>query len=467
VGRGRLRRALRRLLRPGTEDEPPRDPALVGLLAGSRFAGLPPEETDLTPQRARRVMDFILDLAEQMFAAGTDTRAIEVSVVAVAATYGVSPFEFTIAGRTVFVQHAPADREPQIMMKVARTDDSRDLYRAVKIYRMVEEVVHRDLDLPDAERRLRDIKRLQARWPWWAQLAGRAVLVSSITLQADGTPDGVLFAMGVLIVVNRTGWALARGGIPGYYATFVQASLVAGLGILALDLQVLSVRAYASATAANLVLLLPVPSIVSLAQDAITRFGTTAAVRLINAVLVFGALFAGIATIGFIAKDVRVIGNAQNVQFVALPLWLALLAAGIGAAAGAVAAGGAAWLLPFAAAMGMLSIAVRTLTRVHLGLPPSLAVLLAATVLGVVASRLAPRLFLPAGALVTPAIGASLLPGSDMYRALSAYTAGSSGAGRQLLSALIVTVAIGAGIVLGQILGVKKELREKQTPHEQ
>ncbi|WP_344217408.1 threonine/serine exporter family protein [Nonomuraea bangladeshensis] len=115
----------------------------------------------------------------------------------------------------------------------------------------------------------------------------------------------------------------------------------------------------------------------------------------------------------------------------------------------------------------MLSIAVRTLSLAHLSLPPSLAVLLAATVLGTVASRLAPRLRLPAGALVTPAIGASLLPGPDMYRSLSAYAVGPSGAGRQLLSALIVTVAIGAGIVLGNILGVKRELREKQTPQEQ
>ncbi|MEV0629657.1 threonine/serine exporter family protein [Nonomuraea wenchangensis] len=115
----------------------------------------------------------------------------------------------------------------------------------------------------------------------------------------------------------------------------------------------------------------------------------------------------------------------------------------------------------------MLSIAVRSLSQVHLSLPPSLAVLFAATVLGAVAGRLAPRLRLPAGALVTPAISASLLPGPDIYRSLSAYTAGASGAGRQLLSALIVTVAIGAGIVLGNILGVQKGLREKQPPQEQ
>ncbi|MFI6990686.1 threonine/serine exporter family protein [Nonomuraea wenchangensis] len=225
------------------------------------------------------MMTFILDLGEQMFMAGTDTRSIEVSVVAVAASFGLSPFEFTIVGRTIIVQYAPQDREPQIMMRVARTVDSRDLHRAVKIYRLVEDIVQHDVELSSAERTLRGIKRLQPRWPWWAQLAGRAVLVSSVTLQADGTPEGVLFAMGVLIVVDRAGWALARGGIPGYYVTFVQAALVAGLGILALNLEVLSVRAYASATAANLVLLLPVRSVVSLAQDAITQFGTLAAVR--------------------------------------------------------------------------------------------------------------------------------------------------------------------------------------------
>ncbi|NVI89830.1 threonine/serine exporter family protein [Actinomadura sp. BRA 177] len=162
---GRLRKALNRLLRPATVEEPPQDPALVGLLAGSRFAGLPPQRADISLRRARRAMDFVLDLAEQMFVAGADTRAIEVSIVAVAATYGLSPFEFTIVGRTVIVQHAPQDRDPRVLMRVARTDDGRDLYRAARIHRMVEDVVHRDVDLPSAERRLRDIKRLRSRWP--------------------------------------------------------------------------------------------------------------------------------------------------------------------------------------------------------------------------------------------------------------------------------------------------------------
>ncbi|WP_232385204.1 hypothetical protein [Actinomadura violacea] len=91
MGEGRLRRALHRLLRSGTETEPEQDPALVGLLTGSRYAGLPPEEAELSPDRARAVMEFILELTEQMFIAGTEMRAIETSIVAVAASYGLHP----------------------------------------------------------------------------------------------------------------------------------------------------------------------------------------------------------------------------------------------------------------------------------------------------------------------------------------------------------------------------------------
>ncbi|QKG18774.1 threonine/serine exporter family protein [Actinomadura verrucosospora] len=464
MGEGRLRRALHRLLRSGAETEPEQDPALVGLLTGSRYAGLPPEEAELSPDRARAVMVFILDLTEQMFIAGTEMRAIETSIVAVAASYGLHPLELTIVGRTVVIQYAPRDREPRVMLKVARTSDNRDLQRAVALYRLVDDVVNNHLDLSCAERRMREIRQHVPLWPWWARMAARAVLAASVALQAHGTLGGAGLAMGMLVIVNRTGWVIARGRIPGYYATFVQAALVAGLGIVALHYGVVSSQVYASATAANLVLLLPVSSLVSLAQDAITRFGTTAAVRLVHVVLVFLALFAGIATVGVLTKDARIVGNAQSVRFAALPILFALPAAAIGAAGNGLAAGGTLRLLPFAALMGMLGIAVRTLAHGHFDLPSSLAVLIAAIALGTVAGRLAPRLRLPPGALVTPAIGAALLPAPAVYRSLSAYTAGIPGTGRQLFSALITTAAIGAGIVLGNILGAKKELREPHEP---
>ncbi|MFI0408315.1 threonine/serine exporter ThrE family protein [Actinomadura sp. 3N508] len=467
--KGRLRRALRRLLRQRSRRAASQDPALVGLLAGSRFAGLPPEENAMSAEQARRAMAFLLDLAEQMFRVGAETRQIEISVIAVAASCGLHPLELSIVGHTVVLQHAPPGSDPRVMMKVARSTGGRDLSRSVRLHHMVDDMVRHRLDLSGGERTLQEIKRLESRWPLGVRLAGRAVLVSSVTLQANGTYAGVLFAVVVMVVIERVGRTLARGGVPGYYATFVQAALVAGLGILALDFEMLSLRAYASATAANLVLLLPVRSVVSLSQDAITRFGTTAAVRLINVVMEFGALFAGIATVAFVARDVQVVGHAQGVQFPSLPIWLAVLAAAVGATASGVASQAPLRLLPFAALMGTLSITIRVVGRQYMSLPPPLAVLLAAIVLGTVAGRLASRFRLPPGALITPAISASLLPGPDMYRSLSAYTAGagSSHAGLQLLSAVTVTVAIGAGVVLGNILGAKKELREEQTPQEQ
>lgn len=457
--KGRVRHGLRRLLGRAEEAAPAEDPSLVGLLTGSRFEGLPPQRESLDPRQTRATMEFLLDLGEQMFIAGSETRSIETGLIAVAATFGLGPIELVIAGRTVHLQYAPPGRTPVVMLKVARTEEGRDLGRMHAIYRLVDDITKGRLDRRDASRELDRIRRLAPVWPWWAMLAGSTVLAASISLQAHGTLPGTLAAMAVLVISNRLGWALPRGGIPSYYVTFVQAAVVVGLGVLALEGGLVQGQTAASTTAANLVLLLPTLSIVSLAQDAITGFELTAASRLIRVVLAFVSLSAAVGAVGVLASDSHAIGNTQQAQFVGLPVLLGLLAAAVGSAANGIAMGGVARLIPFASLMGVLAMGVRLTGAGILHLPPPMAVLLAAIVLGTVAGQLSPWLRIPAAALVTPGVTGALLPASSVYRSLSDYTAGAPGAGRGLLSALVTTAAIGAGVVLGNILGAKTEAK--------
>ncbi|REF00810.1 threonine/serine exporter family protein [Thermomonospora umbrina] len=454
---GRARTALRHWAhRHKRKHGPSKGMPLLARLRGTEFADVTPEGETLSPAEAREVMEFLLDLSEQMFVGGSETRMIETSIIAAAASLGLTHMELAIvAGRTVTLQYAPPGTWPLVMIRVARTDDSRDLVEMAALHTLVEDVVAGRVDREEGERRLAGIRRMVPVWPGWVRMAGGAVLAASISLQANGTLFGALTAMVVLVVANRAGWLLGRSGIPSFYVVIVQSATVVSLGLLTLEMGLLSAQNAASMTAANLVLLLPTLTVVSLAQDALTGFGVTAAVRLISVVLSLGALFTGIVSVGVLAPNVQVVGGSQGLRFVALPVGVYLLTAVIGSAANAISMGGAARLILYAALGGLLAAVARRFGVTVLELPIPMAVLLAATVLGTVGGYLSPRVDIPSPAFVLPGIAGTLLPSTDVYRGLAQYSAGAPGAGRYLLAALLTTTAIGAGVVLGNILGAR------------
>ncbi|WP_018655209.1 threonine/serine ThrE exporter family protein [Actinomadura flavalba] len=402
------------------------------------------------------VMQLALRLGEEMFVAGFETRSVQEALEAVARRYDVEHLEGDLTARSIHLQWRPPGRRPLVMMRVARTDDARDLDRMNLVHRLIERIVAGRVDVDEAIAELEAITRAQERWPWWVRMAGGAVLAAMISLQAGGTVAGAVAAALLLALVNRTGWLLGATCLPPFYITAIQAMLVvlAGAGLFQAGF---SGAAVAGLMAANLVLLLPILSVVSLAEDAISGFNLMAASRLVSVVLLIGGLVAGAAIAGSVALRVGDFEQmAYGVRFAALPLVVAVLSAAVGAAGNTLFNGGAARLVPAGVAAGLLAGTVNQLLRAGLHAVPPLAVLVAATALGWAATLAARRLRIPSAVLVIPGVTGALLPGPDVYLSLVKYATGAPDAGSSLLTAIVTTAAIGVGAVLGSIIGLRR-----------
>ncbi|WP_067482206.1 threonine/serine exporter family protein [Actinomadura hibisca] len=403
--------------------------------------------------RAEQIMMLALRLGDEMFVSGAETRTVETALLAVTARLGLRGLEADISARSIHLQYRPPGGPPLVMMRVTRTDDGKDLDRMGLVHRLVEEIVTGRTDAAGADRELDRIARVAGRWPWWVRVAGGAVLAAMICLQAGGTAAGALVSALLLVLVDRGGVLVSRTGLPGFYLVMAKAALAVGIGLLFFALG-LSGQAVAGLVAANLVLLLPILSVVSLSEDAISGFTLMAAGRIVEVAMTLGALFVGVAIAGSLALDATDFEqDAYGVKFAQLPLVVALAAAAVGAAGNTLFNGGAARLLPVGVGAGLLTGAVNNLARSGLGLAAPLAVLLAAAVLGWAATHAGRRLRIPSTVLVIPGVTGALLPGPDVYLALVKYASGAAGASSALMGALITTAAIGVGVVLGNFVG--------------
>jgi uncharacterized membrane protein YjjP (DUF1212 family) len=317
-----------------------------------------------------RVLRLALGLGAEMFAAGSETRMIELALASVARRMGVQDLQIDIAARSIHLQHAPSGDRPLLMMRVSRTDDGRDLERMSAVHRVVDRIVTGRLDLAGAEAALDRIVGDAMRWPWWVRVAGGAVLAAMICLQAGGTVPGALLAAVILMMVNRVGWVLGRAGVPGFYTVAIESALVVVAGAPAFTAG-MSGRAVAGMLAANLVLLLPILSVVSLAEDAIGGFTMMAPSRAVTVAMTLGALLAGVGVAGAVLLNRAGFEQAAyGVRFAPPAVVWTLVSSAVGAAGNTLFNGGAAWLIPFGVAAGVPAGAVNVTGPGALGRGP-------------------------------------------------------------------------------------------------
>ncbi|MFL1379929.1 threonine/serine exporter family protein [Nocardiopsis protaetiae] len=426
---------------------------LVDRLYGTPYENLPRATGVLPAAEAERVMDVALRLGRQMFLCGSETATIEYTLIAVTDVLGLTYLDVDITGRSIHLQHHPPGERPLVLFRVTKSEDTRDLNRMSAVDAMIREIVFEGMTLEDAERALDRVEHVPPALPWWLMLAGGGVLAASISLQAGGTPLSALVAVLIRVVVDRVGWSLGgRLGLPTFYVVGIQAFIAVGTGIFGSGLGWWSGQEAASMAAANLVLLLPILAVVSLAQDAITGFTLMAASRIVTVAMVLAGMLVGAVLVSTVFRDLD-LAHSELITLVSMPLWVVLLACAVGALGNALLMGGALRLIPVAVLAGAVAGVVNTVGNRVLGLTSPMAVLLASILLGIGAAVLGERLRVPRAAIFVPGITGALLPGPDMYRTLVMYAANMEGAGPAVLLTLTTTAAIGAGIVLGDVLG--------------
>ncbi len=432
-----------------TTAEQRRDIAL--LLRGSIYAGVSPSPTATGEEySARQVIDFCLDLGEVMLSSGADARSVEVAIVAVSATWNLAAVELDFPGSSIHMVYAVPD-EPTVAGLRAVRNTGADLHRLNNVYGVVDDIVGHETDMTQASQRLVEEMRSDPRWPYRVVAGAMGVLGVVVALQAGGSFWSAVGAFVLMFVLMYLGRVLGRRYLPTFFVALTQMALATTVGSLAIAYTRISTGEAASMVAACVVLLLPHTSIVAAAQDAISGFRSLALVRGLGIGLVVLGMVAGIQTGLTATRWVNLEVDPSAIHLTGLsPLW-ALFASAVAAAANAFAQGATARVVPISMAAAIFTqLMVQLCARAHIGLQLSL--MLGAALLGALGTWTAARLRISSASVIVPAFCGALLPSLTVAHSLLQFIAHSPGSGVSFAFSVLTTLAIGAGLVLGNII---------------
>lgn len=400
--------------------------------------------------RARRVLTFALDVAMQMFRQGIETAVVVRTVRRLASAGGIEDPRISVAVRAIHVQYCPSDGgEPVVLLGSIEANDTRDIGRMGDLETLAVRAGTGGISPEEAELSVEKLSAAGPTWPWYVSLLGGCLLAAMICLQANGTVLAALAAAALFVLANRVGWALGLIGIAEFFQVAAKAGTVLVAAIALLSLGLLDGHEAASLSAANLVLLLPILSLVSLVEDAVGDFHLMAAARMVTVLLLTGAILSGVMVVVSVANGLDILGEAGRVQLAALPLALVPVTALVGSLGNAILMGTPARWWPLACGAGVATSLVNWAGHSALGLATPLAIFLATTVLGILAGTAARTLRVPTAVVTIPGLTGAVLPGPAMYLSLSQVFAQVPGSWTAVAEAIVSTAAIGVGVVLG------------------
>ncbi|MBE1573521.1 threonine/serine exporter family protein [Amycolatopsis roodepoortensis] len=400
--------------------------------------------------RARRVLAFALDVAMQMFRQGIETAVVVRTIRRLANAGGIDDPRISVGVRTVHLQYCPSGGgEPVVLLGSVEANDSRDIGRMGDLEALAVRAGTGAISPGEAERAIGELAEAGPTWPWYVSLLGGCLLAAMICLQANGTLLAAVVSAALFVLANRVGWALGTIGIAEFFQVAAKASTVLVAAISLLSLGLLDGHEAASLSAANLVLLLPILSLVSLVEDAVGDFHLMAAARMVTVLLLTGAIVTGVMVVVSVANDLDILGEAGRVHLATLPLALVPATALVGSLGNAILMGTPArwWLL--ACGAGVVTSLVNWAGHSILGLATPLSIFLATTVLGALAGAAARTLRVPTSVVTIPGLTGAVLPGPALYLSLSQVFARVPGAWTAVAEAIVSTAAIGVGVVLG------------------
>jgi uncharacterized membrane protein YjjP (DUF1212 family) len=417
---------------------------------------------------ARQIVDFCLDLGEVMLSSGADVRSVDIAIIAVATKWNLAPLELDISGTAITIQYAPADAPPLVKVRVIHAEGA-NLNRLAKVYQIVDDLLFTSTTMTIAVEALVDVFRSPPRWPRWLMDGGISLLAVSVSLQAGGSWKAAGGAFVLMLGLQFLGRLLVTRGIPQFFVSGSQAAASAALGTLAIWAGLLSAGGAAAMVAASVVVLLPHPTLVTWAQDAISGFRAMALSRALIIGLAIGGIVCGIPAGLALTAGLNLEVDPTDITLTALPLGLSLLSTIAAAGANCFVQGASARIMPIAVGASLLAALVLYGLR-ESGIPILGATFVAAAVLGAVSTVAAARMRTNATVIAVPAFCGALLPGIPVSTALLNFLSGTAGADLDFVAAVLVALGIGAGLVLGSLLatpGARRWLRRSKRVHVQ
>ncbi|WP_214319921.1 threonine/serine ThrE exporter family protein [Nonomuraea sediminis] len=396
---------------------------------------------------AHRAMALALHVGELLLGSGEATENVSGAMRRILQTYGLRQVEADVNLSAITLSHVPEDGRPATTAERRVRRRQPDYDRLIAVHELVREIVAQQLPLADTHDRLREVGRRPRVYPGWAVVTSVALIAASAAVLIGGGPIVAASAFVATIMGDRLGAWLARRGVAEFFQLAVAASCGTLIAVL-LIWQRVPVQASAVVVGA-VIALLPGRPLVACVQDGIAGEYVTATGRFTEVLFIVAAVISGIGTMLSIAVLLGVPIRVDVVPVAPLSLAAPQLLGALGVS------------LTFAVALlvpprhlvgGALGGAVIWVTFVLLarnGFPSIMATTLAAAVVGLLGTAYARLVRVPAMVFVIPAIG-PLLPGSVLYRGMLEMSLGELSKGAlDLVEALSIALAIGAGVILG------------------
>lgn len=426
---------------------------------------------DREEKSAIEAIDVALRLGELMLRCGAAVAEVEASIIAVGAAAGLRRLDVDITLQSILMQCVLSDGQTITRLRVVQSS-RQDFARLDAIHRLVHEIVTEGWDGARARDRVRRIQIHRRNYPDWVVLVATGIFAGAVTLMLGAGFVAVLIATGSAITVRETARFLGKHGYPEFYQVAVGGFVATSIAWLAYvagmqDWLPLSGADFAYMVAGGIIVLLPGRAMASAVEDVISGYQVTGAGRMLAVFLNTSALIIGVA--GALSATFA-LSSALEASFVSpevldlrsfgAPLPSAVIGAFfLGFFASITALSRRRFLLPIALLSSLGVLVFRTMTDA-VGFGATIAVGVAAVVIGILGALIAARAGAPAMTVIVPA-SFGLLPGLTIFRGLyemvissgpDAGTLSVMSGLTTLLGAVATLMAIATGTTLGDIM---------------
>lgn len=405
----------------------------------------------------RKVLDLTIRLAEVMLSSGSGTADVVATAQDVAQAYQLTDCVVDITVTTIIVSALPSAESPPVTIVRSVRARSTDYTRLADLDRLVQRITSGGVSVHQAHEAMDELTEQPHPYPRWLATAAWAGFALGIAMLMGGTWLTCLVAAVTSAAIDRVGRLLNRVGTPFFFQHVVGAGIATLVAVAAYRF---TGQGLTTLVATGIVVLLSGMTLVGAMQDALTGYMITALARLGDALFLTAGIVVGIlaglqvAAVAGIEIELRVdVTQTFVTPIEPLPITIAVI--------GAALAGVCLTIASYAPLRSMATsgLAAGLAAAVFIGLGAAgfghvVATGVAAIGVGFFATLLSIRRQAPA--LVTATAGITpLLPGLAVFRAVFAFAVdGNFYHGlAQLMAAAAIALAIGAGVVMGELIG--------------
>ena len=407
-----------------------------------------------------KILDLALRIGEILLSSGAGASDVTATMLGITQHLGLRNADVDVTFTLLRMSYQDDPDEVPVLLTRNITQRDIDYDDLTRVHELVSDVLADRMTTVEARAHVARINSTGHYLPAWSIVLGSGVVNGAIALILDGglvvTAAATLAGVAVTVLLrylNRERWPMFYQQIAGGLLATLMALATTALG-LKVDTSLV--------VTASIVLLLSGIGFMGAIQDALSGFYLTAGARIIEAILATAGLIAGVSAGLALAPKLGIRltyvlpGNTGLA-----PAPMVLVGAVVSAAAFAFTCYAPWRALPAVAATTLLGhLAYLALRDPHQSMPWAAAC--AAMVIGAVSYSIAGRMRVPPLVVVVPAI-VPMLPGLSIYRGLSYLSAGESQGILQLTAAAATTIALAAGVILGEYVAQPLKRRARRV----